>query len=408
MYIKNLVFCLTIKLQKNKHLFNRILNDKNFYEEGGSMKKYLLAFFTILIFSSLAFGVATVATVGMSNTSGGGSGTNDIRAGETVYVSGTASNITTSYALSNVFNGDSSSTTLGELYITYWSQTPNSSYTGASYGPSATVNFLGNGANSTIFTCDFTIPSTGIPVNILYITIYFGLEENWRGSYNYSSVIESDVDITSAPTGYFTRLDYVVDTSTEALTLELPTANSTIPQNFTVQYDQPETAYAGSVKLTFTRTGGTVDTESPHVLVVDSETSGTDITLSINGGNLSGSNGVSLDTGGNTLVDDAIYTVKIEYQDFVQNTAASDLNAGITYDDDDLIEISGGDYNAGTGFSPGSTNNAFFRIQMNKTGSGLNPTVDKIKFDILGSFDYSDIDSIKIWSSKDNLIIFNI
>ena len=68
------------------------------------MKKYLLVSFIILVFSSLAFGVATVATVGMSNTSGGGTGTNNIQAGETIYISGTASGITSNYSLNNVLD----------------------------------------------------------------------------------------------------------------------------------------------------------------------------------------------------------------------------------------------------------------------------------------------------------------
>ena len=49
------------------------------------MKKYLLVLFIIFVFSSFVFGVATVATVGMSNTSGGGASTNNIQAGNKVY-----------------------------------------------------------------------------------------------------------------------------------------------------------------------------------------------------------------------------------------------------------------------------------------------------------------------------------
>ncbi|MEA2096046.1 MAG: T9SS type A sorting domain-containing protein, partial [Candidatus Cloacimonadota bacterium] len=199
-----------------------------------------------------------------------------------------------------------------------------------------------------------------------------------------------------------TYMTYSSDTSTEAPTLDLPLANATIPTDFTVQYDQPETAYEGSVKITLTRTSGSLDSGSPHILEVESEASGTDITINMKGAGLGGATGVSLYDGGNALVDDAVYTIKIEYQDLAQNTAASDENAGITYDTSDLIEIAGGDYNAGTSFSPGSTNNAFFRIQMNKTGSGQNATVDSIYFDILGSFDGSDIDAIRIWRSTNN------
>ncbi len=367
------------------------------------MKKYLLVLFIVFVFSSLAFGVATVATVGMSNTSGGGTGTNSIQAGGAVYISGTASNLTSAYQINNVYNGDTGSTIVGDLYLTYWSQTPNSGYTGSIYGPSVTLDtFAGSGPNGTTFTADFTMPTTGIPSNTLYITIYLGLEERNRGNYGYGAVIESDVDVTSAPTGYFTRLDYTADTSTEDPTLDLPLSNATVPTDFTVQYDQPETAYEGSVKITLTRTSGTLDGGSPHVLEVESEASGTNKTIDIKGAGLGGATGVSVYSGGNTLVHNSVYTIRIEYQDLAQNTAAWDENSGILYFVNDLIEIAGGDYNAGTSFSPGSTNNAFFRIQMNKTGSGGDPTVSQINFDLLGSFQETDIDAIRIWRSTDN------
>ncbi len=369
------------------------------------MKKYLLVLFIVLVFSTLVFGVATVATVGMSNTSGGGTGTNSIQAGGAVYISGTASNLTLAYQINNVYNGDTGSTIVGDLYLTYWSQTPNSDYTGSIYGPSVTLDtFAGSGPNQTTFTADFTMPTTGIPSNTLYITIYLGLEERNRGNYGYGAVIESDVDVTSAPTGYFTRLDYTADTSTEAPTLDLPLSNATIGASFDLQYDQPETAYASTVKITLTRTAGSADTESPHVLEVDSEASDTDILLNIKGDGLGGATGVSLFSGGNLLVTGSIYTIRIEYQDLAQNPIAYDEHYGITYDSGALLEVSGSDYNAGTSFSPGSTDNAFFRIQMQKSISGgEDATVSSIEFALdLGTFQSSDVDAIRIWRSTNN------
>jgi len=192
------------------------------------------------------------------------------------------------------------------------------------------------------------------------------------------------------------------DTSTVEPTLDSPTANQSIGQNFTVQYDQPETAYSSTVKLTFTRTAGSADGDSPHVLEVDSETSGDNKSLTINGADLGGSTGVSLSSGGNALVDDAIYTVKIEYQDLAQNTAADDQNSGVTYDISGLLLVSGSDYNIGEGFAPDTDNNAFFILELQKSTSGGNATVDAIDFDLTGSFDNSDIDAIKIWRSTNN------
>jgi hypothetical protein len=206
----------------------------------------------------------------------------------------------------------------------------------------------------------------------------------------------------SAPSGWQKYLSYTDDTSTEAPTLDLPLATSTIGTSFTFQYDQPETAYEGSVKITFTQTGGTTDPNSPHVLEVLSEASGTDISFTLHGANLGGAPEVTVDSGGNSLVDDAEYTVKIEYQDLAQNTAASDQNSGVLYDDDESIEASGGDYNECDSFAPGSTNNSYYWMYLKKSSSGTALPVDDITFDTTGSMDASDIDNIKIWRSTDN------
>ena len=368
------------------------------------MRKYLLVLFIVLFFSSLVFAaVPTMDAVGGSNTSGGGSGSQGVQAGENIYLRANTSDVTSGHNLTNVSHDGS---TLGNVYIYYWSQVPNGSYTGyLNYAQLSISNFTNSSNNYCTF--DIMLPShSSIPSGTTHISFYFGLVqintppppfEN-----DFGDLEASEIDINTAPTNYFTYMTYTADTSTEAPTLDKPLASSTIGTSFSFQYDQPETAYEGSVKITFTRTGGTTDPNSPHVLEVVSEASGTDISFTLHGANLGGANQVTLDSGGNSLVDDAEYTVKIEYQDLAQNSAASDQNSGVLYDDDEAIEASGGDYNAGASFDPGSTNNAYFWLYLKKSTSGTALPVDDIEFDTTGSMEASDIDSIKIWRSIDN------
>ena len=211
-----------------------------------------------------------------------------------------------------------------------------------------------------------------------------------------------DTSQNSAASDNNTLITY--DNVTETPTLTSPAASQSVSTNFQVQYDLPEKAYAGSAKVTFLNTGGSSDSGSPHVLILGSSKIGEGAnTLAVDGSNLSATSGVSSTTGGtNYLVDDAIYTITIEYQDEVQNIAASDPNSGITYDTSGLLLVSGSDYNVGESFQPDTDNNAFFILELQRSTSGTNASVDVINFDLTGSFDNSDIDAIKIWRSTDN------
>ena len=57
-----------------------------------------------------------------------------------------------------------------------------------------------------------------------------------------------------------------VSNSTSVLSLRYPAANSVVGQDFDVEFTLPEVARLDSVKLTFTRSGGSEDIGSPHVV----------------------------------------------------------------------------------------------------------------------------------------------
>ncbi|RLC50602.1 MAG: hypothetical protein DRI23_06740 [Candidatus Cloacimonadota bacterium] len=274
-----------------------------------------------------------------------------------------------------------------------FSRTGGSSDAGSPHVLEVTSEALGTNIQLTINGSNLS-SSTGIS------SLVSGTNSLVNGSVYTIEIKYQDEAQNTAASDENTSITY--DTATETPTLDSPSANQSVGQNFTVQYDQPETAYTSTVKLTFTRTAGTADGNSPHILEVESEVSGDNKSLTINGADLGGSTGVSLSSGGNSLVDDAIYSVKIEYQDEAQNTAADDQNDGITYDTSGLLLVSGSDYNVGESFQPDTDNNAFFILELQKSTSGSNATVDVINFDLTGSFDNSDIDAIKIWRSSDN------
>ncbi|MCP5016852.1 MAG: hypothetical protein GY938_16530, partial [Ketobacter sp.] len=125
------------------------------------------------------------------------------------------------------------------------------------------------------------------------------------------------------------------DAGTETPTLASPSASST--DNATVAYDftLPEAAASGTVTLTFTRTSGTADANAPHVITFNSnKETAANHTGTLVGADLSTSTDVSSVSSGvnDALLDGAIYSVKVEYQDASSNTAANATNASFTYD----------------------------------------------------------------------------
>jgi len=125
------------------------------------------------------------------------------------------------------------------------------------------------------------------------------------------------------------------DVTTTVPTLAIPAASSTDNSTIAIDFTLPEAASSGTVKMTFTRTGGSEDDNSPHTVTFDNdngfETAGQH-SASLNGSNLVANENVASATADALLVDDAIYSVTIEYQDEVGNTAASATNSTFTYD----------------------------------------------------------------------------
>ncbi len=127
----------------------------------------------------------------------------------------------------------------------------------------------------------------------------------------------------------------IFDSSTEAPTLAAPAASSIDNATLDIDFTLPEAASSGTVKMTFIRTGGSADGNSPHIITFTAafETVAQH-TVTLVGGDLSTSANVASVSSdpSDTLVDGGIYDVKIEYQDGQGNPSASVTNSSFTYD----------------------------------------------------------------------------
>lgn len=132
----------------------------------------------------------------------------------------------------------------------------------------------------------------------------------------------------------------VVDGATAAPVLATPATGSTDNVSFEINFTLPEAALAGSVKLTFIRTGGTVDAGSPHVVTLANGFASTGVhAASLNAANFAGDSNVASVSGGAALVDGAIYTATLSYQDAIGNTAASASSTSVTYDNATIAPV---------------------------------------------------------------------
>uniref|UniRef100_UPI0035653A7E cadherin-like domain-containing protein n=1 Tax=Ancylomarina sp. TaxID=1970196 RepID=UPI0035653A7E len=128
---------------------------------------------------------------------------------------------------------------------------------------------------------------------------------------------------------------FVVTNYTQIASLTLPATSSTDNSDLNVDFSLPEAASPGTLKMTFMRTGGTADASAPHVLTFATGfESATQHITTLDGTDLSSNaNVASVTTDGNdALVDGAIYSVSLEYQDVLLNAVASITSAGLTYD----------------------------------------------------------------------------
>ena len=120
------------------------------------------------------------------------------------------------------------------------------------------------------------------------------------------------------------------DSNTQTPPFASPAASTTISSNFSLDFTLPEAAASGTVKLTLTRSAGTADSGSPHIITFASafETAAqhTMTVPPLSGAASSGYEIASISSNRGTatdLVNGATYTVRLEYQDAVSNMAVS-------------------------------------------------------------------------------------
>jgi len=194
-----------------------------------------------------------------------------------------------------------------------WTRTDGSADSGSPH----TKELTGTELNSGVHT-DITLTNDPTLVNGTIYTITFNV---------------TDAAGNAATSVSITNVTY--DFNTQTPTLVSPVASSVDNSTVAIDFSLPEAASSGTVKMTFTRTAGSVDTNSPHVItfVTGFETTAQHTTI-LDGNNLSDNNNIfSVTTQPNdVLVDGAIYDVKLEYQDALGNSAASVTNSGFLYD----------------------------------------------------------------------------
>jgi hypothetical protein len=201
----------------------------------------------------------------------------------------------------------------------------------------------GGGLNETC-TFSFAIPSnlpSGTNSIQLMTGLYYSPEDRSSYGTRYTSYIDR-LSYTACPSnpgsGWF---EYLIYDGFPDPTLTLPAASGSDNAALNINFYIPVTPLNQSVKLTFTRSGGTADSYSPHVIVMANEYgdhtyTGT-YTITAGGGFTSPSHAdLTIDGGSSSnndkpLVNGTIYTVKCEYTPSGAS-AESVENTGFTYD----------------------------------------------------------------------------
>ena len=143
------------------------------------------------------------------------------------------------------------------------------------------------------------------------------------------------VDLAGNNAVTVTNTNITYDIATQTPVLAAPSSSSYDNSTFAIDFTLPEAALGGTAKMIFTQTGGVVDPNSPHVVTFAPgfEAAGNNTTI-LNGADLSSNVNVASVSSdpSDALVDGAVYSIAIEYQDLAGNVAANTTNANITYD----------------------------------------------------------------------------
>ncbi len=200
---------------------------------------------------------------------------------------------------------------------------------------------------------------------------------------------------------YSDWMQILYDSITQTPTLDYPAASTTFTTNFTLQYDLPENAYEGSLYVMFTRTSGTADSNSPHKLEIVSETAGNNIQITgLDPDNLTSSAAIANTpiSGTGTLVDGAIYTITIGYQDIYQNTEATDSHTSCEYSSGAaVLEVSNEVLDLLPLAGPSNTNQLIFGFNLNTTSGSAD--FSAVTFSRSGTAASGEItaSSFKLW-----------
>ncbi|SVD42039.1 uncharacterized protein METZ01_LOCUS394893, partial [marine metagenome] len=179
-----------------------------------------------------------------------------------------------------------------------------------------------------------TLTGTDLSVNANVLSVNTNTNDALVEGAIYSVTIEYQ-DVVGNTAASVTNTNFTYDLTTAAPTLATPAENSIDNGTLAIDFTLPEAASSGTVKMTFTRTSGTADNNAPHIITFNSNfETAAQHTNDLDGSDLGANANVSsVDTNPNdALVDGAIYSVKIEYQDEAGNTAASVTNTTFTYD----------------------------------------------------------------------------
>ncbi|MCD4828644.1 MAG: T9SS type A sorting domain-containing protein [Candidatus Cloacimonetes bacterium] len=288
----------------------------------------------------------------------GAGGTSDFSASpsEAIYITAQYDTDSGAPAMDNVTSCYYTTVNTGKVVI-YWynGADPNTStYLGSSNTTVANVTQGGIGSNRT-FTCDFTLPSA--PSSALSFQVFFGL---------YGDDVDFDTQYGTRYTSYITRntynppagspaagwqkyMAYAADTSTQTPTITKPVNGSRDNVTIDVEFNLPEAASSGTVKLYINNTSDV--NQATLTLTSTYETSGNH-SFTLDGSDLDAAAAVASGTGIANLTNGTAYRFVIGYQDAVPNTeATSSTTNQMTYDTAALAvnTISGENHATNTG-----------------------------------------------------------
>jgi hypothetical protein len=230
------------------------------------------------------------------------------------------------------------------------------------YGVSINQSFIFNG-NQTGLSFTFSGAEVGTTYSYTISSSGGGTNATGSGSIATSNQTISSINVSglgdgtltlnvsltdvAGNTGSLASNTKIKDVVTLAPTLVAPATGSADNQTLYVEFILPENAQPGSVKMTFTRTGGTTDSKAPHIITFNSnfEFAGTNSTT-LDGNVLSNNiNVASVSSGAfDRLVDESVYSVTLEYIDQYGNPISSVINTNFAYESNppvaDITDIS--------------------------------------------------------------------